>query len=129
MSDLTESRPTIFVVDDEPVVADTLAAILRQAGFTASSFHNPHDALGKARSGCPDLLITDVIMPGMTGIELAIQFQKACVQCKVLLFSGQAATADLLEDARSHGHEFEVLAKPIHPADLLAKISGQRSRL
>jgi len=38
------------------------------------------------------------------------------------LFSGQAATADLLEQARKKGHEFEILAKPVHPQDLLARI-------
>jgi hypothetical protein len=42
--------------------------------------------------------------------------------CKILLFSGQAATADLLETARAQGHEFEILAKPVHPQDLLAKL-------
>jgi hypothetical protein len=44
--------------------------------------------------------------------------------CKILLFSGQAATADLLEKARMEGHEFEILAKPVHPTDLLAKLRG-----
>jgi hypothetical protein len=43
---------------------------------------------------------------------------------KVLLFSGQAATADLLEKARANGHEFEILAKPVHPQDLLNKLRG-----
>ena len=42
--------------------------------------------------------------------------------CKILLISGQAATADLLERARAQGHEFEILAKPVHPTDLLAKL-------
>ncbi|MFC5863657.1 response regulator [Acidicapsa dinghuensis] len=125
MSDQTKPRETIFVVDDEPVVADTLAAILRQVGFATNSFHHPQAALDQAQINCPNLLITDVIMPGMTGIDLAIQMQKVCPQCKVLLFSGQAATADLLEEARTRGHEFELLSKPIHPADLLAKISNQ----
>ena len=40
------------------------------------------------------------------------------------LFSGQAATADLLEDARKRGHQFEILAKPVHPQDLLQKLRG-----
>jgi hypothetical protein len=44
--------------------------------------------------------------------------------CKILLFSGQATTADLLEKARLEGHEFEILAKPVHPTDLLAKLRG-----
>jgi hypothetical protein len=42
--------------------------------------------------------------------------------CKILLFSGQAATADLLDRARVQGHEFEILAKPVHPQDLLARL-------
>jgi DNA-binding response OmpR family regulator len=41
---------------------------------------------------------------------------------KILLFSGQAATADLLEKARAEGYEFDILAKPVHPQDLLAKL-------
>ena len=61
-------------------------------------------------------------MPGMTGVELAIHFRKLHPECKVLLFSGQAATADLLAKAREQGHDFELLTKPVHPVDLLAKL-------
>ena len=63
-------------------------------------------------------------MPDMNGIEAAIHIREFLPACKILLFSGQAATVDLLEDARVHGHEFEILAKPIHPGDLLAKLRG-----
>jgi CheY-like chemotaxis protein len=70
----------------------------------------------------PDLLITDVIMGRMTGIELAIGVRSKLPNCKILLFSGQAATADLLAEAKSKGHNFDILAKPVHPADLLAKL-------
>jgi CheY-like chemotaxis protein len=58
----------------------------------------------------------------MNGIEAAIEIRKFLPNCKILLFSGQAATADLLEKARAKGHEFEILAKPVHPQDLLARI-------
>jgi YesN/AraC family two-component response regulator len=70
----------------------------------------------------PDLLITDVAMPGLSGIELAIHVQMICPDCKVLLFSGQAETVNLFETARSEGHDFELLLKPVHPIDLLKKI-------
>lgn len=63
-------------------------------------------------------------MPDMDGIEAAIHIRAFLPECKILLFSGQAATADLLENARARGHEFEILAKPVHPQDLLAKIRG-----
>jgi len=55
---------------------------------------------------------------------VAIETRKKLPKCKVLLFSGQAATADLLERARAQGHEFDILAKPVHPTDLLAKLRG-----
>jgi len=112
----------VFVVDDETVIAATLAIILNQSGFHAESFTNPVLALERARMTKPDLVISDVMMPEMTGIELAIAVTNDYPECKILLFSGQAATADLLKTARSQGYEFHLLTKPIHPADLLQSI-------
>ena len=114
---------TIFVVDDEKIIAQTLAAILKQAGFDAKAFEDAQSAIEAANSSAPELMIADVVMPRMTGIELAILFRARWPACKVILFSGQASTADMLETARKEGHEFDILAKPIHPADLLAKLS------
>lgn len=112
----------IFVVDDEQVIAQTLAVILRQSGFVVYAFTNPIEALIGAASEAPDLLISDVMMPEMSGIDLAIQLRKRHPECKVLLFSGQAATADLLRVARQQGHDFELLLKPVHPKDILRAI-------
>lgn len=118
----TGPRPRVLVVDDERVIADTLAIILNQNGFEASAVYTGNSAVDQARSVRPDLIISDVIMPDMNGIEAAIKIRAMLPQCKILLFSGQAATADLLEQARTQGHEFEILAKPVHPQDLLAKL-------
>lgn len=118
------SKPKVLVVDDERVIADTLAIILNQGGFDASAVYTGTGAVEKARQEKPDLIISDVIMPDMNGIEAAIKIRQILPGCKILLFSGQAATADLLEKARLEGHEFEILAKPVHPTDLLAKLRG-----
>jgi YesN/AraC family two-component response regulator len=75
-------------------------------------------------SYCPELVITDVVMPGMSGVEMAVLIQERRPACKVLLFSGNAVTSDLLQPARRQGHDFELLAKPVHPKDLLAKIAA-----
>jgi CheY-like chemotaxis protein len=115
-------EPRVFVVDDEPVIATTLGMILQIKGFEAHAFDLPLEALQVARELPPDLLITDVVMPLLSGIELAIQMRAFCPNCKVLLFSGQAATVDLLARASASGHHFDVLTKPVHPADLLKKI-------
>ena len=113
----------VFVVDDEDVIASTLAMILRlQGGFHATAFTDPLKALQAAHMESPDLLISDVVMPQMSGIDLAIRLRDVCPGCKVLLFSGQAATAGLLEEAGAKGYTFEILLKPVHPADLLASI-------
>jgi RNA polymerase sigma factor FliA len=117
-----ESVPRVFVVDDEHVIASTLAAILNMSGYSARCFTRPIEALIAAPSDTPDLLISDVAMPGFSGIDLAIQMRALHPKCQMLLFSGQAATLDLLEDARNQGHDFHLFAKPIHPAELLAEI-------
>jgi len=70
------------------------------------------------------MLISDVIMANLNGIDAAIRIRALLPEIKILLFSGQATTADLLEKARQDGHEFEILAKPVHPTDLLAKLRG-----
>ena len=120
---MQSSRGVVFVVDDERLIAQTLGMILTQSGFAASAFEDPYKALEAAANGpAPDLLISDVVMPGMSGIDLGVQFRRDYPACKVLLFSGQAATADMLATAKLQGHEFEVLAKPVHPSDLLAKL-------
>ncbi len=120
----TQTKPRVLVADDEQVIANTLAIILNQAGFEARAVYSGEKVLEALDTFHPDMLISDVIMTGMTGIEAAIQTRTKLPTCKILLFSGQAATADLLERARSQGHEFEILAKPVHPTDLLAKLRG-----
>lgn len=115
-------KPKVLVVDDEHVIADTLAIILNQSGFDATAVYSGTEAVEHARKGTPDLVVTDVFMPDLNGIQAAIQIRSFLPNCKILLFSGQAATADLLESARAEGHEFEILAKPVHPQDLLAKL-------
>jgi len=117
-----KKKPKVLVVDDERVIADTLAIILNQHGYEASAAYTGTGAVERARQLSPDLVISDVVMPDMNGIEAAILIRGFLPSCKILLFSGQAATADLLENARAQGHEFEILAKPVHPQDLLAKL-------
>ena len=119
-----KKKPKVLVVDDERVIADTLAIILNQHGYDASAVYTGNGAVERARSTSPDLIISDVIMPDMNGIEAAIRIREFLPSCKILLFSGQAATADLLDNARQQGHEFEILAKPVHPQDLLAKLKS-----
>jgi CheY-like chemotaxis protein len=121
MTEVTE-RSRVLVVDDERVIADTLAMILNQSGFEARPAYSGEKALELASQWKPDMLISDVIMADLNGIEVAIRTRALLPKIKILLFSGQAATADLLEKARARGYEFEILAKPVHPQDLLTRL-------
>ncbi len=118
----TTQKPRILVADDERVIADTLAMILNQSGFEARAVYSGEGALELAESFQPDMLISDVIMADLNGIDAAIRIRSVLPAIKILLFSGQAATADLLEKARKEGYEFDILAKPVHPQDLLARL-------
>ncbi len=114
---------TVLVVDDEHTIADTLAVILNRAGFNASAVYSGSEAVEVAKSVKPDLIFSDVAMPEMNGIEAMILVRSFLPTCKVLLFSGQASTVDLLENARARGYNFDILAKPVHPQDLIARLT------
>jgi CheY-like chemotaxis protein len=120
----TTAKPKVLVADDERVIADTLAMILNQSGFDARAVYSGEKALELASTFAPDMLISDVIMADLNGIDAAIRIRSLLPSIKILLFSGQAATADLLEKARAQGYEFEILAKPVHPQDLLSRLRG-----
>ena len=114
----------VFVVDDRTVIAETLATILTNSGFRAMAFDDPEIALSAAKINHPDVLISDVIMPRMTGIELAIHVRNVHSECRVLLISGEIATASLLEQTKIDGHNFDILPKPVHPVAILERLQG-----
>ena len=109
----------ILIVDDERVIADTLAIILKQAGYDARASSSAEQALELIADWDPNWAILDVILPEMSGIELAILLKTKYPNCRITLFSGQAATNDLLARATASGHSFEVIAKPVHPEAFL----------
>ncbi len=117
-----ESHPRIFVVDDEPEIAKMLAVILQMNLFDAVPYTDPREALDAARAQAPDYLITDIMMPGMNGVELAHHLQQEVPACKVLLFTGQSGSSELIEQARRAGNEFRLVQKPIHPTKLVEAI-------
>jgi CheY-like chemotaxis protein len=135
-SDSSESMPTtasfedgdstpattstrILVVDDEPLIADTIVQILNRNGFIANAAYGGREAIDAARLSSPELILSDVLMPHVDGVEAAITIQKFLPNTRIVLFSGQAATVEILARARQRGYQFELLAKPLHPTQLI----------
>jgi CheY-like chemotaxis protein len=111
----------VLVVDDEPLIAHSLTAILGVSGLSAASATSGESALEMALARRPRILLTDVAMPGMDGIELAIAVRLALPGCRVLLFSGHATTMELLR-GRAAGYDFPLLSKPMHPVELVKRV-------
>jgi CheY-like chemotaxis protein len=114
--------PRILVVDDEKVIADTIVQILNRNGFIAEAAYGGEEAIEKAKLACPELVLSDVLMPQIDGVEAAIAIRKHCPETRIVLFSGQAATVEILARARERGHTFELLPKPIHPTELIKRL-------
>lgn len=118
----------VLIADDEILIADTLGMILRQGGYDCQVAYSGRTALSKSFDFQPALLISDVIMPDMNGVEVAIRVREVLPSCEVLLLTGQAAAVDLMQRARAEGHDFDILNKPIHPDELLRWVSRRMKR-
>jgi DNA-binding response OmpR family regulator len=119
----SEYHPTILIVEDEPIVADTLAKILQQGGYAPYIAYDGESAIEEALLRPPELVIADVILPGMNGVELGLTVRRIFPDCKVILSSGHLHTHDLLTDALSAGNHFVFLQKPVEPKVLLAYVA------
>ena len=117
-------KPRILIVDDEHSIADTLVAVFRIKGHEALAAYNAESAMQIVEEFEPDIVLSDVMMGKMSGVDLAIYLAKARPACKVVLFSGQASTVDLLSEAHRKGHDFRLLPKPIHPQKLIEDLAA-----
>lgn len=114
----------ILVVDDEEYISETLVLILRSFGYDAIARNDARSALEECERQAPDLLISDVMMPEINGIELATRIEERYPACRILLISGLGSSFALLDEASRQRHSFEIMSKPIRPVDLLARIKA-----
>jgi len=121
-NEIQQIRPKVLVVDDERRIADTLTEILEMTGFHVIAAYDGWAALEAAARFQPDYLLSDILMPRMNGVELAIAIKKMFPAARILLFSGQAGISKILMDGHKQGFEFELIAKPIHPLKLIERL-------
>lgn len=110
---------TILLVDDEPMLRALMEAVLLDRGYSVLTAGSGTEAMALFREhrGEIDLLISDIVMPGMDGPSLATALQRSCPDLKVLLISGYCNSRQLTQG-------FDFLPKPFLPADLLAKVNN-----
>jgi CheY-like chemotaxis protein len=120
----TGNSTRVLIADDQHIIADTLALILKQCGFETKAVYSGEDAVEEAETMMPNVLISDVIMGGMNGIESAMAIRLKFPDCRIILISGQAATSDLLGDTKPEGRAFELLTKPVHPMAIFERLAA-----
>ncbi len=115
----------ILVVDDQPLVADTLVLVLRQAKCLAVACYSAQDALSISRAVLPDVLLCDVVLDAASGIDVALAVRTLAPTCKIILMSGNNVATEMMKGANSLAAEFPLLAKPIPPHDLIDLLENQ----
>jgi len=114
----------VLIVDDERTLADTLALIVTRSGYESMAVYNGKEAIDAAILFRPHAVISDVMMPGMNGIELARYFAENFTGCRVLLMTGHDATDKLVEASLSCGYVVNILTKPVMPQTILAFVAS-----
>jgi len=136
-----QQKHRVFFVDDEPGIRDVVGEALKTSGFEVSCFSSAADCLERLRSRTCDLLITDVKMPDMDGIELLNETQRFAPWMPVLLVTGygdvpmaisafKAGAVDFVEkplDKKTLLSAIEAVLKRIHPSDPILGISLTRT--
>lgn len=121
-------RPLILIADDEPLIRETLMTILEAEGYEVIGVADGQSAVEQALAAEPDVILADVAMPRMNGIDAAKKIRAVLPNTGIVLFSGQAETAGLLDQARREGHDFDVVPKPVRPEYLLALLKSARGK-
>lgn len=110
----------ILVVDDDARIANTTAAVLGFAGYECRALHSGAAAIEVASEFVPDLVLSDVMMPDVNGVQVCMRIREQLPCCSILLFSGDVCQARLLMEQAEVN--FTLLPKPIAPADLFRQI-------
>ena len=124
---MPETRPKVLIVEDEPVVLHTLELILKQQGYDVRGARDGKEALAIGPEFQPNVLLCDINLPDVDGIQVATQLKRELPHCRAILLSGEITSTELLEDAAKQGMHFEVLAKPTEPHQLLRVLAGAKT--
>lgn len=109
----------VMIVDDEPMIADSMAAILQKEGFEALAMYGGQAALEASELFEPDVLMTDVVMPEMDGVATAMMMRRRFPKCRIVMFSGHSGATEKLAHVSGGKTAYLVLSKPMRPDDVI----------
>jgi CheY-like chemotaxis protein len=119
----------VLVVDDETSIADSLATILRNHGFEVACAYSGYSAIRIAETLEPDVIVSDVLMPGINGIDAALTIWRQLPASKFVFVSRNCGFQETLRSARVQGLRFIYLQKPAPPKFLIGYLEDCRRQL
>ncbi len=119
---------TVLVVEDDPVILRLLEVNFELEGFAVLLAHDGQEGIEVARAKRPDVIISDIMMPNVSGIELvqALKGDEATASIPIILLSAKAQTGDLKSGMDAGADDY--VTKPFEPLDLVDRVNAVLSR-
>ncbi|MCA1700107.1 MAG: response regulator transcription factor, partial [Actinobacteria bacterium] len=119
----TAPRSAILVVDDEPTIAEVVARYLERAGYSTRSVGDGKQALELARADPPDLVVLDLMLPGIGGLELLRRLrERERERVPVVILTAKDHPSERVTGLRLGADDYMV--KPFSPAELVARVDA-----
>src|SRR3989441_9188716 len=114
----------ILVVDDDPRITDLLRRILAYEGYSVASAPSGNEALNRVLERPPDLIILDIMLPGLNGLEVAKRLRAAGDNIPILMLTARDTVADRVQGLETGADDY--LVKPFAPEELVARVKALR---
>jgi two-component system, OmpR family, response regulator ResD len=128
MADPDSSKGTVLVVDDEPTILDVVGRYMERAGYETYRAADGPEALHLATLHRPDLVVLDLMLPGIDGIEVMRRLhEEAGPRIAVIMLTARGEESDRLVGLRQGADDYVV--KPFSPAELVARVDAVLRRV
>lgn len=122
------AAPTVLVVEDDPTILQLLEVNFEMEGFTVLRAEDGALGLERARTGSPDVIVSDVMMPNMSGLEMVdeLKASPATASIPVILLSAKAQGDDIRQGIDAGADDY--MTKPFEPLDLIDRVNALLAR-
>jgi DNA-binding response OmpR family regulator len=121
------ARGSVLVVDDEPTIAEVVSRYLERAGYRTAVAHDGAEALAHAARRRPDLVVLDLMLPGVDGLEVLRRLREEPAPPGVILLTAKGEESDRVIGLRQGADDYVV--KPFSPAELVARVDAVLRRV
>ena len=120
-------RASVLVVEDEPTIGEVVSRYLERAGYATRVAADGFAALEEARAGAPDLVVLDLMLPGLDGLEVMRRLHDGVRRPAIIVLTARGEESDRITGLRLGADDYVV--KPFSPAELVARVDAVLRRV